>query len=67
MTSPEVVYLSSDDEPIFERNQRLIEEHREREGWQNIQDHLSKVLDEVKEGKRKLLRIAAHPKLSNIL
>ena len=66
MTSPEVVCLSSDDEPIFERNQRLIEEHREREDRQNIQDHLSRVLDEVKEGKRKGLCIYAHPEPSSI-
>ena len=66
MTSPEVVYLSSDDEPIFERNQRLLKEHHEREDRQNIQDHLSRVLEEVKEGKRKFLRIAAFPEPSNL-
>ena len=66
MTSPEVVYLSSDDEPIFERNQRLIEEHREREDRQSIQDHLSRVIEEVKECKRKFLSIAAHPEPSSI-
>lgn len=66
MTSPEVVCLSSNDEPIFERNQRLIKEHRECEDRQNIQDHLSRVQDELKEGKRKFLRIVAHPEPSNI-
>ena len=47
MTSPEVVYLSSDDEPIFERNQRLLKEHHEREEHRHIQDHLSRLLEEV--------------------
>ena len=66
MSSLEGFCLSSDDEPIFERNQRLIEEHREREDRQNIQDHLSIVLDEVNEGKCKFLRIAAYPEPFNI-
>lgn len=30
------------------------------------QDYFSRVLEEVKEGKRNFLRIVAHPKLSNI-
>lgn len=50
MTSPEVVYLSSDDEPIFECNQRLLKEHYKQEDRHNIQKHLSRALEEVKEG-----------------
>ena len=36
MDSSEVVYLSSDDEPIFDRNQRLIKGHREQEDRHQI-------------------------------
>ena len=45
---------------------RLIKEHRELEDRRQIQDHLTHVLDEVKEGKRKFLRTAAFPELSSI-
>ena len=66
MTSPEVVYLSSDDEPIVERSQRSLKEHHKPEDRQNIQDHLSRVLEEVKEVKHKFLQIAAFLEPSNI-
>ena len=66
MKSPEVICLSSDDEPIFDRNQRLIQEHRIREEQQDTRDHFSRVLEEVKEGKRKYLRVAAFPETSDI-
>ena len=66
MDSSEVVYLSSDDESPFERNQWLLKEHHEEEDRRQVQDHLTRVLEEVKEGKRKTLRIAAHPELSSI-
>ena len=52
MESSDVIYMPSDDEPVFERNQSLIREHHEREDRRNIQQHLSRVLEEVKEGKR---------------
>ena len=61
-----VYYLSSDDDSAFERNQRLIREHHEQEDSQQIQDHLTRVLNEVKEGKRNFLRTAAIPELSSI-
>lgn len=65
MTPPEVIYFSSsDEEPIFLRNQRLIKEHRIREDQQDIQDHFSRVTDEVIEGKCKFLRVAAFPETS---
>lgn len=66
MKSPDVVYLSSVDKSVFDRNQRLIQEHRVREKQRDIRDHLSRVLEEVKEGKRKFLRIAALPESSDI-
>ena len=60
MKSSEVIYCSScEDEPIFDCNQRLIQEHGIREEQQNKKDHFSRVLDEVKEGKHKYLRVAA--------
>lgn len=63
MTSREVIYCSSDDdEPVFVRNQRLIREHRIREEQQDINDYFSRVTNEVIEGKRKFLRVAAFPK-----
>ena len=66
MGSSEVIYLSSDEETPFERNQRLLKEHHEQEDRRQVQDHLSRVLQEVKEGKRKFLRTAAFPEPSNI-
>ena len=51
---------------FFYHNQRLIKEHREREDRQNVQEHLSRVLEEVKEGKRKFFNVAAHPEFSAI-
>ena len=54
------------DEPVFERNQILIREHHEQEDRRQVQDHLTLVLNEVKEGKRKFLRTAAFPELSSI-
>ena len=66
MKSPDVICLSSDDETIFERNQRLIEEHRVREDHRITQDHFSHVLEEIEEGKRKFLHIATHPEPSDI-
>ena len=66
MDSSEIVYLSSDDESPFDRNQRLLREHHEEEDRRRVQNHLSRVLEEVKEGKRKTLRIAAHPEPSSI-
>ena len=66
MDPSDVYYLSSDDEPIFYCNQRLLNEHYEREDRQNIQDHLSRVLDEVKEGKHKFLRTGAFREISKI-
>ena len=66
MDPSELYYISSDDEPIFERNQRLIKEYHEQEDRRQVQDHLTRVLDEVKEGKRKTLRTAAFPEPSDI-
>ena len=66
MDSYEVVYLCSDEETPFERNQRLVQEHHAEENRRLVQSHLSRVLQEVKEGKRKNLRIAAFPESSNI-
>ena len=61
MKSPEVVYLSS-----FDRNQRLIQEHKVCEEQLQIRDHFSRVLGKVKEGKRKFLRVTALPESSDI-
>lgn len=61
----DVAYFS-DDDPVFEHNQWLIREHCEQEDCHQIKDHLTRVLDEVKEGKRKFLRTAAFPEPSNI-
>ena len=58
MDPSDIYNLSSDDEPVFDRNQRLLRAHHEREDRIHIQRHLSRVLDEVKEGKRKFLRTA---------
>lgn len=66
MDSFELYYISSDDELVFERNQRLIKEYHEEEDQCQVRDHLTRVLDEVKEGKRKTLRIDTFPKPSNI-
>ena len=66
MDPSELYYISSDDEPVFERNQRLIKEYHEQEDNRQVQAHLTHVLDEVKEGKRKTLRIAAFPEPSDI-
>ena len=66
MDPSDVIYLSSDNESIFYRNQRLLREHHEREDRQHIQDHLSRVLEEVKEGKRRFLHIDAFLEPSNI-
>ena len=66
MDPSEIVYLSSDDESPFDRNQRLLKEHHGEEDRRRIQSHLSRVLEEVKEGKRKTLRFAARPEPSNI-
>ena len=67
MDQSEVYYISSDDEPVFERNQRLIREHHEQEDCRQVQDHLTCVLDKVKEGKRKFLRTAAFLESSSII
>ena len=67
MKSSKVIYCSSsDDEPVFNCNQRLIQEHRIREDQQLTRDHFSRVLEEVKEGKRKYLRVAALPESLSI-
>lgn len=66
MNPSDVFYLSSDDEPVFDRNERLLREHHEREDRYQIQSHLSRVLEEVKEGKRKFLRTSAFPETSSI-
>lgn len=66
MDPSDVNYLSFDDEPIFDRYQRPLREHYKREDRQHIQDHLSRVLEEVKEGKRRFVRTAAFPEPSNI-
>ena len=66
MDSSEIVYLSSDEETPFERNQRLIQEHHAEEDRRQVQRHLSRVLEEVKEGKRHTLCIAARPEPSSI-
>ena len=65
MDSSDVAYVSDDESP-FVRNQHLIKEHHEEEDRRRVQSHLSRVLDEVKEGKRKFLRIAALPEPSSI-
>lgn len=62
----EVICLSSEEETPFEHNQRLLREHHAEEDRRRVQDHLSRVLEEVKEGKRKTLRIAARPDPSRI-
>lgn len=64
MDSYDVVY--SDDESPFDRNQRILREYHEEEARRQVQSHLTRVLDEVKEGKRKTLRIDALPEPSNI-
>ena len=64
MDSYDVVY--SDDESPFDRNQRILREYHEEEDRRRVQSHLTRVLDEVKEGKRKTLRIAALHEPSNI-
>ena len=61
-----VIYLSSDNKPVFDRNQRLLREQNEQEERHHNQQHLSRVLEEVKEGKRKFLRIAAFTEPSDI-
>ena len=66
MDSYDVVYLSSDEETPFERNQRLIQEHHSEEDLRLVQSHLSRVLQVVKEGKHRRLRIAALPEPSSI-
>ena len=66
MDSSEIVYLSSDDESPFDRNQRLLKEYHEEEDRRRVQSHLTRVLDEVKEGKRHTLRIAARHEPSEI-
>ena len=66
MKSPKVIYLSSDDEPIFYRNQRLIQEHRIREEQRDTIDHFARIIEEVKEGKRKFVRVAALPEASSV-
>ena len=66
MDSSEIVYLISDEETPFERNQRLVQEHHAEEDRRRVQSHLSRVLNEVKEGKRHTLRIAARPEPSRI-
>ena len=66
MDSYDVVCLSSDDESPFDRNQRLLKEYHEKEDRRRVQSHLTRVLDEVKEGKRHTLRIAARPEPSRI-
>ena len=66
MDSYEVVYLCSDEETPFERNQRLLYEDHAEEDRRQVQSHLSRVLEEVKEGKRHTLRIAARPEPSRI-
>ena len=66
MDSFEVVYLSSDDKSPFERNQRLLKEYHEEEDRRRVQNHLSRVLEEVKEGNRHTLRIATRPEPSRI-
>ena len=48
MDSYDVVYLSSDDESPFDRNQRLLKEYHEEEDRRQVQSHLTRVLDEVK-------------------
>ena len=40
MDSFEIVYLSSDDESPFERNQRLLREHQEEEDQRRVQNTL---------------------------
>ena len=62
----DVMYLSSDDESVFDHNQRLLREHYKYEDRLHIQNHLSRVLEEVKEGKRKFLRTAAFSEPSSI-
>lgn len=67
MTSPEIIYCSfSDEEPVFVRNQRLIQEHRIPEEQQDVRDNFSRVIDGVVEGKRKFLKVAAFPDTYNI-
>ena len=66
MESYDVVYLSSNEETPFDRNQRLVREHHAKEDRRQVQCNLPRVLQEVKEGKRKTLRIAAFPEPSSI-
>ena len=66
MDPSKVFYLYSDDESPFDRNQRFIKEHHEEEDRRRVQNHLSCVLEEVKEGKRETLRIATRLEPSNI-
>ena len=66
MDSPDIVYLSSDDESPFERNQRILKEYHEEEDRRRVQSYLTRALDEVKEGKRHTLRFAARIEPSEI-
>lgn len=66
MDSSEVICLSSDEETPFECTQRILKEHHEQEDCRQVQYHLSRVSEEVKEGIRKFLRTGAFPEPSNI-
>ena len=66
MDSYDVVCLSSDDESPFDRNQRLLKEYHEEEDRRRVQRHLTRVLEEVKEGKRHTLRIVDRHEPSRI-
>ena len=66
MASYDAVCISSDDESPFYRNQRLLKEYHEEEDRRRVQSYLSRVLNEVIEGKRHTLRIAARPEPSKI-
>lgn len=65
MDPSDVIYLSDAESP-FDLNQQLIKEHQEEEDRRRVQNHLTRVLEEVKEGKQKTMRIAAHSEPSNI-
>lgn len=62
----DIIYLCYDDKPVFDRNQRLLREHHEQEERHHIQQHLSRVLEEIKEGKRKFLQTTDFPEPSDI-
>lgn len=66
MGSPEVVCLSSDEEPVFARNQLRIKERQIKEEQYETRAHFGRLIDEVAEKTRKFLQTTAEPEDSKI-